>query len=120
MEISHDKIDDSLRKYEETILAKDLEINRLKDICEDNKMKLLCYEGKFTNINREYKKFKEDKKKLRENIEFLQSSLLKKEKEINLIEAMCIEKQKIIEQMQEEINVISKGTGVKHNLHQIE
>ncbi|MBU3143981.1 hypothetical protein [Clostridium sp. CF012] len=82
--------------YEKQLKQKDDVITLLKNNIQEYSIKVQIYENRLKDINTQYIKFQEDKNLLNGNIDYLQESLINKEKKINELESVSMEQGKEI------------------------
>lgn len=105
-----DKIGEMMLMHEKKFKQREQFVSQLKHMLEEQKIKLLSYESKFEEINKEYAKFREGKQLLNENVSYLQESLIAKEQKLNELENFNIEKENEILFLKEKIYHQEHGT----------
>ncbi|MBC2580273.1 hypothetical protein [Clostridium sp. DJ247] len=103
-----DKLCEKVSLYEIMLKQKEQFITQIKNMHGEQEIKSLSYERKLKEINELYAKFREGKEMLNKNIDFLQKSLIDREKKINDIENINIEKENEIYYLRNEIKSLKE------------
>jgi len=86
---------------------------------EEQKIKLQYCENKLKTINNSMANFNENKNQLNEGISFLQDSLIIKEKRLNELEALYVEKEEELELLRQEVKNMKKKKSYILNLKRL-
>lgn len=101
-EDKHYKIDIAERE----IAERDILIQKLYNMIKEKESKLVSYESKFNAVSENLAKFNKNKNQLNEGIRLLEDSLLDKEKKLNELQMIYIEKENELELLKEELSNI--------------
>jgi chromosome segregation ATPase len=101
------------------IEEKDMLITNLRNLVEEQRIRLLHYENKFKVINNSINSFNESKNQLNEGINFLQNSLIDKEKRLSELESSYVEREKELELLRQEIHSMKEKKTYKFRLKKI-
>lgn len=101
-EDKHYKMDIVEREIEE----RDILIEKLYNMVKEKESKLVSYESKFKAVSENLAKFNKNKNELNEGIRLLEDSLLDKEKKLNELQTIYIEKENELELLKEELSNI--------------
>ncbi|GAA0084422.1 hypothetical protein UT300007_08610 [Clostridium sp. CTA-7] len=91
---------------ERAIAERDILIEKLYNMVKEKESKLVSYESKFKAVNENLAKFNKNKNELNEGIKLLEDSLLDKEKKLNELQMIYIEKENELELLKEELSNI--------------
>ena len=106
-------------KSDKDLEEKDILIVKLKQMVEEQKIKLQYCENKLKTINNSMANFNENKNQLNEGISFLQDSLIIKEKRLNELEALYVEKEEELELLRQEVKNMKKKKSYILNLKRL-
>ncbi|WP_322413414.1 hypothetical protein, partial [Clostridium perfringens] len=92
---------------ERNIAERDILIEKLYNMVKEKESKLVSYESKFKAVNENLAKFNKNKNELNEGIRLLEDSLLDKEKKLNELPTLYIEKENELELFKAELCTLS-------------
>ncbi|MCY6356386.1 hypothetical protein [Clostridium sp. ZS2-4] len=100
---------EKILNVEKLLKQKEMLITELKYTLKDQKVEMRTYENKFNDINKKYVQCEDDKELLNENINSLQELLISRDRQINELENVNLEKENQIISLNNKITELEKN-----------